>query len=235
MDKLRIEDRGFVALFIVLFALPFLNLATNSLGFLFNVLPDGSSWFAIISGISILFYFIIWGFVRLRSQFRGKRLPQKIVWRIMSQKASNVIGLRKPSLKGSVYIFVSIVIGMIGNFLILVVLSTVGYGTLYRVPSPIGDLWQSLIVAPIFEEFIYRGIYLGVFLKFFGKSRKYAAVALIMSSFIFGWIHPALPIVKTIGGFLIGSIYLFGWRKNLVASSLAHFGANLTGSFLVLG
>jgi membrane protease YdiL (CAAX protease family) len=68
----------------------------------------------------------------------------------------------------------------------------------------------------------------------FGKTYASAGSALVLSSFTFGWIHPAQPIVKTIAGFLLGSIYLWGWKKNIAASSLAHFGANLIGTFLVL-
>jgi membrane protease YdiL (CAAX protease family) len=158
----------------------------------------------------------------------------KTVSRIAFLKTMNLIGLKKPSLRGSFYILLCMIIGMVSSFLILFTFSILGGGVLYWTSASLDVLIQNLIVSPIFEELIIRGIYLGVFLKLFGVSYKSAAIALIMSAFTFGWIHPAQPIVKTVGGFLLGSIYLFGWKKNLAESSLTHFGINLVGSFLVV-
>ena len=236
MDKLHTEDNGFVFLFILLFTFSILNFATGSFSFLFYAPPNNPSLFAVISSSLILLYFVIWGFIRLlRSQLKGKRLGGKAVSRIMLLRTSNLVGIRKPTLKSSAFIIVCMVIGVVVNFVILFILSRIGYGTLYRITSPpIENLLQNLIVPPIFEEFIYRGIYLGVFLKLFGKSYKYSSLALVMSAFTFGWTHPAQPIVKTVGGILLGSVYLFGWRKNLLASSMTHFGMNLVGSFFIL-
>jgi membrane protease YdiL (CAAX protease family) len=235
VERLRTEDIGFILLSISLFALAILNLTTGSLSSLFHSPPGSSSAFAVISSILVLFYSIVWGFIRIGGQFEGKKLGMKTVLNIMFQKSASLIGLRKPSVKGLAYIILSMVFGMMANFLILVILSLMGYGVLYRVASPpIDGLLQNLVVPPIFEELIFRGIYLGVFLKLFGKSYWYSSAALMMSAFTFGWIHPAQPIVKTVGSFLLGSIYLFGWKKNLIASSMTHFGMNLVGSFFVL-
>jgi membrane protease YdiL (CAAX protease family) len=91
-----------------------------------------------------------------------------------------------------------------------------------------------LVVPPILEEFVYRGIYLGVFLKLFGNKPEYASVGLIMSAFTFAYTHQFLPLFKLVGAFLLGFVYLFGWKKNIIASSAAHYGLNLVGIFITI-
>lgn len=93
---------------------------------------------------------------------------------------------------------------------------------------------QNILVAPMFEELIYRGIYLSVFLRVLGKNYVSAILGLLLSSFVFGWTHPIQPIVKTFGGFVLGCIYLFKWKKNIIASFSTHVSMNVVGTFLIV-
>ncbi|MEM3490351.1 MAG: CPBP family intramembrane glutamic endopeptidase, partial [Nitrososphaerota archaeon] len=191
--------------------------------------------------VSILFYLILWGFVKLRDQLKDKKLEVREVSSLMDVKTANLIGLRKPSLRDSLFIIICLFVGIIINFFVLLILVRLGVGTLYYVINPTLYTYVSnLLVPPIFEELIYRGIYLGVFIKIFGNSPKYAVVGLVMSSFTFtrihpfAWNHPSEPLVKLIGGFLLGSVYLIRWKKNLAASMATHLGLNLVGTFFIL-
>jgi membrane protease YdiL (CAAX protease family) len=235
VSKVRVGDSIFIFLFASLFFLVIINLLTGVFGFLFDLSDAGISLFALMSATLFLCYFFIWGAIRVENQFKGARLGVVSVSRILFSRTMNFIGLKKLSPKDSFYIFLSMIIGIVFNLFIVLALSRLTNGTLYTVSSPsLYALVQNLVVVPIFEELIFRGIYISVFLKLFGKTYASAGSALVLSSFTFGWIHPAQPIVKTIAGFLLGSIYLWGWKKNIAASSLAHFGANLIGTFLVL-
>lgn len=221
--------------FAFLFFFVIINLLTGAFAFLFSQSVAGTSLFALMSAMLLLCYFFIWGAIQVKNQFKGAKLGTKSVSRILLSRTLNFIGLKKLSSKDSFYILLSMIIGMVFNFFVLLALSRLTNGTLYRVSSPsLYMLVQNLVVPPIFEELIFRGIYLSVFLKLFRKTYASAGLGLVLSSFTFGWIHPAQPIVKTIAGFLLGSIYLLGWKKNIAASSLAHFGANLVGTFFVL-
>ena len=236
MSKLRPEDKVFLSVFVLLFAVVILNLATGDLSFLFQAPPNVTSLFAIISSVSILFYFILWGFAKLtRNRLQDKKLGLRGVSSLMYAKTANLIGLRKPSLRDSLFIIICLFVGIFVNLFTLLILARLGVGTLYRVINPTLCTYVSnLVVPPIFEEFIYRGIYLGVFLKLFGNSPKYAVVGLVMSSFTFAWIHPSEPLVKLVGSFLLGSVYLTRLKKNLVASMATHLGFNLVGTFFIL-
>jgi len=236
LNNFKPEDKVFLAVFVLLFGIVILNIATGYLGFLFQSPSGVTSPFAIISSASILFCFILWGFVKLtRNQLRDKKLGVKGISSLMYVKTAKIIGLRKPSLRGSVFIIGCLIVGVFVNLFTLLILARLGLGTLYRVTNPTLYTYVSnLVVPPIFEEFIYRGIYLGVFLKLFGSSPKFAIIGLIMSSFTFAWIHPSEPFVKLVGGFLLGSVYLVRWKKNIVACSATHFGFNLIGTFLLL-
>jgi membrane protease YdiL (CAAX protease family) len=92
---------------------------------------------------------------------------------------------------------------------------------------PFALAFQVLLVAPIFEEVILRGIYLRVFVGFLGKNDLSALFGVIISSLVFGYIHADLMSVKVLGGIVLACIYLYKWRGNLVACVLAHFSVNL--------
>ena len=159
----------------------------------------------------------------------------KNILNILLRKSINLIGIRKPTPRAWVYILVCLLVGYFFNLFILFFSSWIGISEVYRVVGQTPYTYFSiLIVPPIFEELVYRGLFLGVFLKLFGKKPAYATIGLIVSSFVFGYIHPVLPYYKVFGAFLLGSIYLFGWKKNIIASSAAHFGLNLAGVFFTL-
>jgi membrane protease YdiL (CAAX protease family) len=182
----------------------------------------------------LLYYFFIWGFIKVKNQFKGNRIGFKSVTRVLFSKVAHFIGLKTISPKDSLYFLLSMIIGMVFNFLVLIALLHFDHGTLLYVSSPsLYVLVQNLILPPILEELIFRGIYLSVFLKVLGKNYVSAVSGLVLSAFTFGWCPPTQAIVKTIAGFLLGFIYLFAWKKNIAASSLAHFGANLVGTFFI--
>jgi membrane protease YdiL (CAAX protease family) len=236
MHQLNLEDKGFLILSVSLFALVMLYISTGFLSFLFQSYIEETSTFAILSSASILFYFIFWGFIKLvKSQIRGKRIGIRELMHILFTKTVSLIGLRKLTTKASTYIVLCLFVGIFFNLFMLGFSSWLGIGKLYRVvgQSPYNYL-SILVVPPIFEELIYRGLYLGMFLKLFGKKPMYAGIGLVMSAFTFGYIHPNLPLFKVVGAFLLGFVYLFGWKKNIIASSATHFGLNLVGIFITL-
>lgn len=235
MSNFSLEGSIFFLICVSLFCFAITNFLTGAFAFLFVQSDQGASLFALICLWLFLGYFLIWGIFQIESQFKGEKLGTKIARRILFSKTANFIGLKKPSLKGSLYIILSMIVGIVFNFLVLLVLFRLSGATLYWVSSPsLYMLVQNLVIPPIFEELIFRGIYLSVFLKLFGKTYASAGFGLVLSSFTFGWIHPVQPLIKTIAGLLLGLVYMWGWKKNIVASSLTHFGANLVGTFLIL-
>jgi len=224
------NDVGFITIFASLFFLSFLDFCGLRMAFLFEPKWSGMSIFSVISGVLIGYYFIIWGFVKTKSRFIRKENLRSII-----SDAFAFVGFRKPSYKNLLLITISMILGAILSFLSLLLLVYLSKGTMIVMvfPDPLTVL-NNLIVPPILEETMFRGIYLSVFLKIVGKNNAIATLGVIMSSFTFGWIHPYMPMLKMLGGLLLGSIYLFKWNKNLFASMSAHLGANVVSSFLVI-
>lgn len=224
----------FIAILVFFFVITIINFLTGQMSFLFDQTGFGQSLFSFVSGAVILYYFILWGGLRIRRFSKANRVNRKALIRIMLSRTLRLIGLRRPSSRETVYALLSLVFGSVANILILFVSTILVNGRLYLVATldPLVVL-QSLVIAPIFEELIYRGIYLGMFLEILGRSKAIAVSALIMSSFTFGWIHPSEPLVKTLGAVILGFIYLYSYKKNLLASICAHFGLNLVGIYLV--
>ncbi len=87
---------------------------------------------------------------------------------------------------------------------------------------------QSIIVAPIFEELIFRGIILDNFLK-----RYSTRIAIFMSAFLFGIIHFNWIYIPL----LTASFYIVGWiysrTKSLLHSIIYHASANFFSVGLV--
>lgn len=116
--------------------------------------------------------------------------------------------------------------------------------------NEIEEIINSIFLAPPFEEIIYRGCLISIFLMFFEEHDNFKKhyptaifIALIVSSFIFGWIHSTSEIPEiyaTIGGVIFGIVYLFDlknlvrWQfkidRNIWAAIGCHIAANIIGS-----
>ena len=229
-------DLVFVLIFVLLFSLVVIDIWTPWFNFLFGTTELGQSLFSLMSGTLILFYGIIWGALKIKDSIKTTRSYKKR-WFAMISRASRFIGLEKPSPKDVLYISLSIFIGVLFNVLALYIAATLKSGNIYlrNLPSESYLILQYLFVAPLFEELVFRGIYLSSFLKILGSNYLSVTLGLVLSSFTFGWIHSdqlfAL-LIKTAGGFLLGSIYLIKWKKNFVAAFLAHIGLNVAGIYL---
>jgi membrane protease YdiL (CAAX protease family) len=86
-----------------------------------------------------------------------------------------------------------------------------------------------VIIAPVFEELVYRGIILDGLLK------KYSAlVAILISSLIFGIAH--LNPWQFIPGFMVGAFagWIYYRTKNLTLTMILHATVNLVGYFQII-
>ena len=102
----------------------------------------------------------------------------------------------------------------------------------------------SIIIAPIFEEIIFRGLFLGsvyLILEKKGFNKKYTAtILLIINPFIFSFCHVFNTLTFQIEGFIsrlmIGSIltisYWYG-KRNLVPVIIAHSISNFCINFCI--
>lgn len=229
-------DYVLIFIFFLLFSLVIFDVLTPIIRFIFEPTELGQSWYSLVSGVLILFIGILWGASKIADQIKPIKSYREHLRTIFS-KASSFIGLTKVNKGNLSYILLSIFIGMLFNFLTLYGAAVFRGGSLYvKIPSVETYLTiQYLVVAPLFEELVFRGIYLSSFLRILGKNYLSATLGLIMSSFTFGWIHHDIflsLVIKTSGGFLLGIIYLFKWRRNFMAAFSAHFGFNLVGIFL---
>ncbi len=233
-----VTDILFILLFATLFLLVVIDLLTPMIHSLFEPIIEGQSFFSLISGVSMLLYGIFWGFLKIDDQIRRTK-NYKDRWRIILVKAFSFIGLRRIKRKDLFYFLIIFLIGVAFNFFTSYgVSSLLDLNLILNKSLPQGLLlYQILLVAPFFEEMVFRGVYLSAIQKILGNHYYSAAIGLVLSSFTFGWIHTNqlhFLLIKTIGGLLLGSIFLFKWKKNLVHSFLAHFGINLVGIFLIV-
>ncbi len=85
-----------------------------------------------------------------------------------------------------------------------------------------------ILGAPLFEEYIYRGIILDGLLKNYPPW-----LAIIVTSVLFGAIHvnPIQLISATLGGLFLGWVYYKS--KNLIYCMMIHLVINLTGFFML--
>jgi membrane protease YdiL (CAAX protease family) len=229
-------DSVLMFIFVTLFSLVIIDILTPTVRFIFEPTGLGQSWYSLISGVLILFIGIFWGVSKIADQIKViKRYWER--WRTIISKASRFIGVTEVSESSLSYILLSMFIGMLFNFLILYGVAVLRGGSIHVI-IPSSETYliiQYLVAGPLFEELVFRGIYLSSFLRIFGSNYLSAALGLIMSSFTFGWIHPEIflsLVIKTSGGFLLGIIYMLKWRKNFMAAFSAHFGLNLVGIFL---
>jgi len=94
---------------------------------------------------------------------------------------------------------------------------------------------SSLIFAPIGEEILFKGIFLGAFLLFIPwkkKKEKYIILFIVLLSFIFGFIHNINSINSLFNPyrilpFYLGSIFFIKNKKSLIPCFIIHFVHNL--------
>jgi len=236
---MTLTDSIFIVIFVALFLLVVIDAMVPTVRFLFLPSVFGQSLYSVISGALILYYGLIWGVRKVADQIKKEKNSERRL-RTLISKAFEFIGLVKMGPIDSLYVSFSMLTGMVFNILILYGVAISSGGILYRRPFP-SDIYLTirfLIVAPLFEELIFRGVYLSAFLKILGRNYISVALGLMLSSITFGWIHTdqfPVPVIKTAGAFLLGIIYLAKWKKNFLATYLAHFGLNFVGVFLYVG
>lgn len=91
---------------------------------------------------------------------------------------------------------------------------------------------SAILGAPIVEEVLFRGYLINKLSRFKEKPLKTGALAVLSSIFLFAFIHLHAPTDKLISGAVFTLVYVWGWRKNLVAAIAAHSAANSTTIFL---
>lgn len=124
--------------------------------------------------------------------------------------------------------------------------------------SNIEDIIGTILMGPLFEEFIYRSLLISMLLVFIQtyrlsktKFRIAVVLALFVSSSIFAWMHPPQePLIKfyplmLMGGLIFGFMYLVDWKSikrrefylngSIWVSIATHMTANLTITALSLG
>jgi len=223
-------DLVFILIFGFLVLAALLSVYIVEIGVLFQRSEWGTSLFAVLSSILISYYFIIWGFLKIKDRTETKKEPKKII-----SKGFKFIGLTKPSSKDVIYLFLSMFAGTAFSIFSLYLMSNLSNGKLILSSVPeVSIILQNFIVTPFFEEMIYRGIYLSVFLNVLGKNYASAISGLALSSLTFGWIHPTMPFLKFLAGLFLGFVYLYRWKKNLTASIFAHLGANVVSTFVLV-
>lgn len=237
--NLSVPDTLFLGIFVAVFALVLLYFADSNLQYLFTMQPAlGESLFSYLAFVLILFGGIIWGLYTLIVTYpkvRGSEFRK-----LFFSNAVGFIGLRKTTSKDLLYVGLAIFGGFVFNFLsTLIAAYLVGGTTTFGSSSPTTPyiIAQNMVAAPIFEELLFRAFFIGFFLKAFGKSKVSLGVCLVMSSLVFGFIHvgPTWQLLtKTVGGFVLGTIYLARWRKNYLASAGMHFGMNAIGTFMIV-
>lgn len=229
------EDWSFIIIVVFLAFSIFLNLDYMRIGteFLFEPTPLGTSIFGMLSSYSILIGFMIWGAIKTKAQLVSTDLVGRI--RIAGKKTIRFIGIGKPTLNDTLFILFSLLVGVSLNLFTQYVISVLINGNVVFSGIPkIDIILQNMVVAPVMEEVVYRAIPLSVLLRILGKKYSSAIFGIVLSSAIFGWIHPIDPELKALGGMVLGCIYLFQWRKNLIASVSAHLGVNIVGTFLLV-
>ena len=118
---------------------------------------------------------------------------------------------------------------LLGTLISLVVVSI---STLYR-----GVTTEAFSIAkilyPLGEELIYRGALIGGII-YLAESittqhkKLLSLILLLLSSVSFALIHPNIyPLYYLIGSIAFGVAYLWGWKRNLIASTTAHILSNL--------
>jgi membrane protease YdiL (CAAX protease family) len=219
------QDAVIIA-FLLLLPLPVLaSWFTNQLDFLFVETGVGVTGYGLIATTSILYLFIVWHWFKTEGEPSENGLKQKAI------NALRFIGISRGA---SSHQYQNIASLMLGPIAAIIMMLMIGPTARYMIPDyvPPTLLLQLLLIAPIFEEVIFRGLFLNLFIYFVGKNDLSALIGIILSSLVFGYIHADLVSAKTLGGVLLGYIFLYKWRGNVVACMLTHSSVNLFLMFI---
>lgn len=93
--------------------------------------------------------------------------------------------------------------------------------TLY--PNSLIDI---LVLGPVIEEFVYRGVLINIITELV-KGKRGVALAVILSSLIFGYTHPTEQIIKVAVGLGLSLLYVMPKERNLALPISAHMTSNL--------
>lgn len=234
------QNYTFVLVSLVLFLLiPLSNLFT-SLKLLFGPFYGGANYYGFIALGFFFLEFLVWRAFKLKSSLAksNKRGIRAVIegYKKIIEDVSIFIGSRKVS---RIEALIGIVVGVSCGITTVTIMSyfenlSVGFLSpdvflKMLISMPIETI--GIYLVPVFEELVFRGFFLSRFLDIF-KKRKMMVVALIMSSFIFGYIHSQYPIYKVLVGFVLGIVYLWKWKKNIVPSTIAHVTGNVFLTFV---
>jgi membrane protease YdiL (CAAX protease family) len=92
------------------------------------------------------------------------------------------------------------------------------------------SLIDILVLAPVIEELVYRGVLINIITSTFRK-KEGIILAVILSSIIFGYTHPAESAIKVIVGLGLSILYLSQKERNLALPISAHITSNLVRIF----
>jgi len=204
----------------------------------FFEIPVFSGMNAFSLGVAVLAIgTIAWGFityVRKNPELQVKGSRKRFIKSIIQ-----FVGIRKVGLNSALLIVLAFTIGILFNLMTIHLIAYISPNTAHLgLPVvPFNEAVLDLTIVPLIEEMFYRVLFIGFFLTFFGKNRYCGVIALIISSFIFGFSHSGptwSQLLKTAGGLMLGTIYLTRWGRNYLCSLSAHIGLNLVGIFTIV-
>jgi membrane protease YdiL (CAAX protease family) len=241
MSEIRLQAQDWAFLTVLIFL--FLIVIVHALGLGFAVLfytqiSTGTTIFSYLSFVLVLLGGVFWGlitFIRRYATIRGKDVRKQFL-----QSLLRFIGIRKVNLRGILSIILSFFIGILFNVLsnLAIFYFAKSYVSMTSIAITPYNIASFLVASPIAEELTYRALFIGFFLTVFGKKRYASGVALVMSSFVFGFTHYGptwLLFAKAMGGVMLGSIYITHWGRNYFNSLSTHIGLNVVGIFTVIG
>ncbi len=100
-------------------------------------------------------------------------------------------------------------------------------GNNYKIAD--AKIGYALILAPIFEEILFRGFFLFAFLKIFNNK----ALSIFLSSLLFGLTHT--PFYKSLWAFSIGVFLCIELLKtqNIIYPMLSHLTINICSLYII--
>jgi membrane protease YdiL (CAAX protease family) len=169
---------------------------------------DFTKYYSILSFLLIIIVFLY----TFYNVFHGKKFTLFNL-KLMLDEIFEFIGLNKMELKQL--------------YGILLLFSLAIYVVYFTVPLmfQVSILFlYAILLAPIAEEIVFRGFIISKLMDIFKNENKWivGAGATICSSLIFTFMHEGSLPPRFLTGLLLGSIYLFKWRKNLFYSITAH-------------